>query len=180
MDEEAAINAEIAKLSEGKDREEEDKGPDLDAIRAALESMVDISGVRPDEELLRLFVAKIVVEATDNFIWYLNFSGRDISDALDVVAGKKNKSSVTLSAKGAGKNSIRLSDLKKITDDTGREEESDDDKKLKKQLAASDKAFKIHFTKTLDADMAKEYCTLAGRRFFRTKYKELKLDIYIF
>ena len=36
MDEEAAINAEIAKLSEGKDREEEDKGPDLDAIRAAL------------------------------------------------------------------------------------------------------------------------------------------------
>ena len=180
MDEEAAINAEIAKLSEGKDREEEDKGPDLDAIRAALESMVDISGVRPDEELLRLFVAKIVVEATDHFIWYLNFSGRDITDALDVVAGKKNKSSVTLSAKGAGKNSIRLSDLKKITDDTGREEESDDDKKLKKQLAASDKAFKIHFTKTLDADMAKEYCTLAGRRFFRTKYKELKLDIYIF
>ena len=35
-------------------------------------------------------------------------------------------------------------------------------------------------TKTLDADMAKEYCALAGRRFFRTKYKELKLDIYIF
>lgn len=91
-----------------------------------------------------------------------------------------DKSSVTLSAKGAGKNAIRLSDLQKITDDTGREEESDDDKKLKKQLAASDKAFKIHFTKTLDADMAKEYCTLAGRRFFRTKYKELKLDIYIF
>ena len=86
---------------------------------------------------------------------------------------------VTLSAKGAGKNAIRLSDLKKITDNSG-SEESDDDKKLKKQLAASDKAFKIHFTKTLDADMAKEYCTLAGRRFFRTKYKELKLDIYIF
>ena len=180
MDEEAAINAEIAKLSEGKDREEEDKGPDLDAIRAALESMVDISGVRPDEELLRLFVAKIVVEATDHFIWYLNFSGRDITDALDVVAGKKNKSSVTLSAKGADKKSIRLSDLKKITDNSRSEEESDDDKKLKKQLAASDKAFKIHFTKTLDADMAKEYCALAGRRFFRTKYKELKLDIYIF
>ena len=124
-------------------------------------------------------MAKIVVEATDHFIWYLNFSGRDITDALDVVAGKKNKSSVTLSAKGAGKNAICLSDLKKITDNSG-SEESDDDKKLKKQLAVSDKAFKIHFTKTLDADMAKEYCTLAGRRFFRTKYKELKLDIYIF
>lgn len=63
----------------------------------------EASGVRTDEELLRLFVAKIVVEATDHFIWYLNFSGRDITDALDVVAGKKNKSSVTLSAKSVGK-----------------------------------------------------------------------------
>ena len=45
------------------------------------------------------------------------------------------------------------------------------------QLAASDKAFKIHFTKTLDVEKAKEYCALAGKRFLRNKYKELKLDI---
>ena len=38
----------------------------------------------------------------------------------------------------------------------------------------------IHFTKTLDANTAREYCELAGKRFFRSKYKELKLDIYIF
>ena len=40
--------------------------------------------MRPDEELLRLFVARVVVEATDHFVWALNFSGRDITDALDV------------------------------------------------------------------------------------------------
>ncbi len=67
------------------------------------------------------------------------------------------KSSITLSAKGAGRKAIRLSDLKRITDLSDEGEGSEEDKKLKKQLAASDKAFKI-----------------------RSKYKELKLDIYIF
>ncbi|MBO4909577.1 MAG: recombinase family protein [Lachnospiraceae bacterium] len=180
MDEEEAVKAEIAKLSDRIEQEEEDAGPDLDAIRAALESMVDFSGVRPDEELLKLFVARVVVEATDHFVWYLNFSGRDITDALDVVAGKKSKSSITLSAKGAGRKAIRLSDLKRITDLSDAGVGSEEDKKLKKQLAASDKAFKIHFTKTLDANTAREYCELAGKRFFRNRYKELKLDIYIF
>ena len=52
-------------------------------------------------------MASVVVEATDHYVWYLNFSGRDITEALDVVAGKKSK------------------------------------------------AFKIHFTKTLDANAAR-------------------------
>ncbi len=57
---------------------------------------------------------------------------------------------------------------------------SDEDKKLKDQLAVSDKAFKIHFTKTLSAESARAYCEMVGKRFFRTKYKEIKVDIYIF
>ena len=66
----------------------------------------------------------------------------------------QNKSTISSfqSAKSVGKNSIRLSDLKKITGGSGDEAKSDDDKKLKKQFAASDKAFIIHFTKTLDRE----------------------------
>lgn len=180
MDEEESINAEIAKLSEGSAEEETDKGPDLDAIRTTLETMVDVSGARPDEELLNLFVAKILVEATDHFIWYLNFSGRDYLEIQDVVTGKKIKSSITLSTKKGNKNAIRLSDLKKITSLSEEEGGSEEDKKLKNQLAVSDKAFKIHFTKTLSAESAKAYCEMVGKRFFRTKYKEIKVDIYIF
>ena len=144
MDEEESINAEIAKFSEGSAEEETDKGPDIDAIRTTLETMVDVSGARPDEELLNLFVAKILVEAPDHFIWYLNFSGRDYMEIQDVVTGKKIKSSITLSTKKGNKNAIRLSGLKKITSLSEGEGGSDEDKKLKDQLAVSDKAFKIH------------------------------------
>ncbi len=91
MDEKESINAEIAKLSEGSAEEEIDKGPDIDAIRTTLETMVDVSGARPVEELLNLFVAKILVEAPDHFIWYLNFSGQDYMEIQDVVNGKKIK-----------------------------------------------------------------------------------------
>ena len=90
------------------------------------------------------------------------------------------KSSITLSTKKGNKNAIRLSDLKKITSLAEEEGGSEEDKKLKDQLAVSDKAFKIHFTKTLSAESAKAYCTMLGRRFFSTKYKEIKVDIYLF
>ena len=48
-----------------------------------------------------------------------------------------------------------LSDLKKITSLSEGKGGSDEDKKLKSQLAVSDKAFKIHFTKILSAELAK-------------------------
>ena len=91
-----------------------------------------------------------------------------------------SKAKVVAKEKVNGKNAIRLSDLKKITSLAEEEGGSDEDKKLKDQLAVSDKAFKIHFTKTLSAVSAKAYCTMLGRRFFSTKYKEIKVDIYIF
>ena len=97
LDEEAAVNSEIEKVSKMPKEKEPDDSLNMDKIKAALERMVDISeGEDISEELVDAFVARIVVGPDNHFTWYLNLLGKDIYEVGAIVAGRKRKATVSL------------------------------------------------------------------------------------
>lgn len=97
LDEEAAVNSEIEKVSKMPKEKEPDDSLNMDKIKAALERMVDISdGEDISEELVEAFVARIVVGPDNHFTWYLNLSEKDVFEVGAIVAGRKRKATVSI------------------------------------------------------------------------------------
>ncbi len=97
MDEEAAVNAEIEKVSKAPKVKEPEDTLNMDAIKAALERMVDLSeGEEVSEELVDMFVARIVSGMDNHFTWYLNLTGKDVFEVGAIVSGRKRQATVSL------------------------------------------------------------------------------------
>lgn len=64
---------------------------DYDEILKSLNEIVDFSNSKMDRELLQRFIAKIVPNGENHFIWYLNLDGKsDTQLNVDIVGNKKN------------------------------------------------------------------------------------------
>lgn len=97
MDEEAAVNAEIEKVSKAPKVKEPEDTLNMDAIKAALERMVDLSeSEEVSEELVDMFVARIVSGMDNHFTWYLNLTGKDVFEVGAIVSGRKRQATVSL------------------------------------------------------------------------------------
>ena len=64
---------------------------DYDEILKSLNEIVDFSNSKMDRELLQRFIAKIVPNGENHFIWYLNLDGKSNTQLnIDIVGNKKN------------------------------------------------------------------------------------------
>lgn len=64
---------------------------DYDEILKSLNEIVDFSNHKMDRELLHRFIAKVVPNGENHFIWYLNLDGKsDTQLNVDIVGNKKN------------------------------------------------------------------------------------------
>lgn len=64
---------------------------DYDKILKSLNEIVDFSNSKMDRELLQRFIAKVVPNGENHFIWYLNLDGKsDTQLNVDIVGNKKN------------------------------------------------------------------------------------------
>uniref|UniRef100_UPI004026FA41 recombinase family protein n=1 Tax=Eubacterium sp. TaxID=142586 RepID=UPI004026FA41 len=64
---------------------------DYDEILKSLNEIVDFSNPKMDRELLQRFIAKVVPNGENHFIWYLNLDGKsDTRLNVNIVGNKKN------------------------------------------------------------------------------------------
>ena len=64
---------------------------DYDEILKSLNEIVNFSNSKMDRELLQRFIAKVVPNGENHFIWYLNLDGKsDTQLNVDIVGNKKN------------------------------------------------------------------------------------------
>ena len=64
---------------------------DYDEILKSLNEIVDFSNPKMDRELLQRFIAKVVPNGENHFIWYLNLDGKsDTRLNVNIVCNKKN------------------------------------------------------------------------------------------
>jgi len=95
------LDEELQRLTEEKEqlsRSEhvELRQPEWDKIRAALEEILDLSQPKPNPDLIRKFVSKIVPCGKSDFCWYLNLDGTNSSSLNVSVNGRKNKATVVI------------------------------------------------------------------------------------
>jgi len=64
-------------------------------IEEALQEMLDFSHPKPNPALIRKFVSKIVPDGKNDFYWYLNLDGGNITVQHMIVEGRKNHALVT-------------------------------------------------------------------------------------
>lgn len=69
--------------------------PQWSRIEEALQEILDLSQPKPNPDLIRKFVSRIVPGGKSNFRWYLNLDGKTSIIQDMVVEGRKNHASVT-------------------------------------------------------------------------------------
>ncbi|MCR4713250.1 MAG: recombinase family protein [Treponemataceae bacterium] len=99
-EEEAKLNEELEAQSSCLDELEQAEKQDLQAIKAALERILDFSDEKIDDEIIDKFVSRIVVVNDTTFAWYLNLSGKEDSEVIAICEGRKNKAVVSLTNSG--------------------------------------------------------------------------------
>ena len=134
IDEENGLRMEINNLTQFLAKKEPEAGPDMDAIKASLERITDFSEGDIDRELIDVFVPRIIARENGSFIWYLNLSGKSLAEISAIVEGRKNKATVSLTDIMEQKKFFRLSDLRKVADDSFSAKESKTRAKLHRQL----------------------------------------------
>jgi hypothetical protein len=63
--------------------------------------VLDLSQPKPDPDLVRKFVSKIVPDGKNTFHWYLNLDGNSAIIQTVMVEGRKNQATVTAGAEDA-------------------------------------------------------------------------------
>lgn len=87
------LDAELQRLS--KKVENIDLGrPQWSRIEDALQEILDLSQPKPNPDLIRKFVSRIVPDGKSNFHWYLNLDGKSTIVQDMVVVGRKNHATV--------------------------------------------------------------------------------------
>lgn len=56
-------------------------GPDFDAIKKGLETVLDVKGSYINEELIDKYVSRIIVESDNKFRWIINLSGKKFEES---------------------------------------------------------------------------------------------------
>ena len=88
------LDAELQRLS--KKAESIDMGrPQWSRIEDTLQEILDLSQPKPNPDLIRKFVSRIVPDGKCNFHWYLNLDGKSTIMQDMVVEGRKNHANVT-------------------------------------------------------------------------------------
>ena len=75
--------------------------PQWGKIQNALSQVLDLSQPKPDPDLVRKFVSKIVPDGKNTFHWYLNLDGNSAIIQTVMVEGRKNQATVTIGAEDA-------------------------------------------------------------------------------
>ena len=94
-----ALMAEKDKLS--KETATEPEMPQWGKIQNALSQVLDLSQPKPDPDLVRKFVSKIVPDGKNTFHWYLNLDGNAAIIQTVMVEGRKNQATVTVGMEDA-------------------------------------------------------------------------------
>ena len=94
-----ALMAEKDKLS--KETTAEPEMPQWGKIQNALSQVLDLSQPKPDPDLVRKFVSKIVPDGKNTFHWYLNLDGNSAIIQTVMVEGRKNQATVTAGVEDA-------------------------------------------------------------------------------
>jgi hypothetical protein len=94
-----ALMAEKDKLS--KETAAEPEMPQWGKIQNALSQVLDLSQPKPDPDLVRKFVSKIVPDGKNTFHWYLNLDGNSAIIQTVMVEGRKNQATVTVGVEDA-------------------------------------------------------------------------------
>lgn len=89
-----ALMAEKDKLS--KENTAEPEMPQWGKIQNALSQVLDLSQPKPDPDLVRKFVSKIIPDGKTTFHWYLNLDGNSPAVQTLMVEGRKNHAVVTV------------------------------------------------------------------------------------
>ena len=70
--------------------------PEWGKIQDALEEILDLSQPKPNPDLIRKFVTKIVPDGKTNFRWYMNLDGTNSAVQNVTVEGRKNRAVISL------------------------------------------------------------------------------------
>lgn len=70
--------------------------PQWERIEKTLEEILDLSQPKPNPDLIRKFVSKIVPDGATKFHWYLNLDGNGDIEQNVTVNGRKNHATVTI------------------------------------------------------------------------------------
>ena len=71
-----------------------EEGINWSKIYATLEKVIDISGAKVDNRFVEKFIARIVPQGNNKFIWYVNLSDVETKDIDIAVEGRKNHATV--------------------------------------------------------------------------------------
>ena len=88
------LDAELQRLTKKAETIDCDR-PQWSKIEEALREILDLSQPKPNPELIRKFVTRIVPDGKSNFRWYLNLNGKNATAQDMVVERRKNHASVT-------------------------------------------------------------------------------------
>ena len=97
-DELSALKAELDRLSAS--AREEDTTLDMEAIKKALDEMIDFSGPKIDENLIEKFVCRVTPFGNGHFRWDLNFAPGKKQAIIGSVEGRKGHASALLQENG--------------------------------------------------------------------------------
>lgn len=94
------LDAELQKLTAEQERLTQSNTIDLDQpgwgrIQDALEEILDLSQPKPNPDLIRRFVTRVVPNGKSDFSWYLNLDGRGTTAVDMTVEGRKNHAALT-------------------------------------------------------------------------------------
>ena len=88
------LDAELLRLNKKAETIDFDR-PQWGKIEEALHEILDLSQPKPNPDLIRKFVTKIVPNGKVNFSWHLNLDGKNIFIQEMMVEGRKNHATVT-------------------------------------------------------------------------------------
>lgn len=98
------LDTEIQRLEKEQTRIEDEttsfdeRLPQWERIEKTLEEILDLSQPKPNPDLIRKFVSKIVPDGATKFHWYLNLDGNGATEQDVTVEGRKNHATVTIGA----------------------------------------------------------------------------------
>ena len=96
------LDAELQRLTAEQERQIQSNTIDPDQpewgrIQDALEEILDLSQPKPNPDLIRRFVTRVVPNGKSDFSWYLNLDGRGTTAVDMTVEGRKNHAALTFS-----------------------------------------------------------------------------------
>jgi DNA invertase Pin-like site-specific DNA recombinase len=75
--------------------------PDLNAVKAALDTFIDFSKSEISREIVGKFISKVTPMGNNTFQWDINFSGNEVQQIYTRVDGRKNHATVSVAEEGA-------------------------------------------------------------------------------